>query len=119
MVKSRRIGGMIERYGRRVQIEENGVLKKTRAIIQPLRYKNKMYVSGSFLPPGFADGGHYLYLGNAWARLDLLPADTLIRTDEESYLLKRGEKVLLGDEILYIWAILQSYVEDAFEGGEG
>ena len=119
MVRSTRIQRLIARYGRTVTLEDSAGEKETaKAMIQPLRYKNKMYLEGSFLPPGYLDGGHYLYLGEASLRLDLRARDTVIKTDEESYLLKSGEKVCIGDEVLYIWAVLQPYVEDTLERGE-
>ena len=68
MFSDKLVAGLMERYGRAVRIlspEENAAAIDCRAFVQPLRYKNKMYLNGVYLPSGYDDGRHYLYLGPA------------------------------------------------------
>ena len=115
MFSDKLVVGLMERYGRAVRIlspEENAAAIDCRAFVQPLRYKNKMYLNGVYLPSGYDDGRHYLYLGPADVRLDLMPFGVCVQAGEERYLVKRAEKVHLEDRVLYIWAILQTCGEE-------
>lgn len=101
----------IEDYGRSVEIISSGmVTKTTKAFIQPLRYNNSSYVGGKYVNLGKVDETNFLYIGKNDVRLDLYPLNTIIKTDEESYVVKRAQKVCIKDDIVYIWAILQLYV---------
>ena len=51
---------MIYRYGESIKVVKGKSVLRARAIIQPLMYKNKMYLNGSALPAGTFDGGIYL-----------------------------------------------------------
>lgn len=98
--------------GEEVKIStENGNIK-IMASIQPLRYKYKSYFSEKFIEAGNMDDRNYVYMGDPGARLDLLPFDTLVETSTDKFIVKRAEKVCLGTEIIYIWAMLQKYVEE-------
>lgn len=114
---SQKVARLLEHWGQKVQVVTadeagNALVKEGKAFIQPLRYKNKMYLGGNYLPPGYADGGHYLYIGGPKQRIDLAPFDTVVRTAAESYAVKKAEKVCLKDEVLYVWAVLQRYTEE-------
>ena len=63
---------VLKRYGSDISyrlLDKNGTYTEavsTKAFIQPLRYKNKMYIGNSYLQPGELDGGHYLYMGEIY-----------------------------------------------------
>lgn len=98
--------------GERVEVEtENGTLEVL-ASIQPLRYKYKSYFTENYIEAGNIDDRNYVYMGDPRARLDNLPFDTIIRTETDTFVVKRAEKVCLGTEIIYIWAMLQRYIEE-------
>lgn len=105
---------MIERFGNTVTITMNQEEpKKTKAFIQPLRYKNKMYIDGNFLPGGYIDGGHYLYIGLPQFRLDKSSGDTVITTAQgEPFMVKRAELYAFTDTPVYVWAILTPYEKE-------
>ena len=42
------VGDTIKRYGSSVNILENGESTSAKAFIEPLRYKNKVYVGGQY-----------------------------------------------------------------------
>ncbi|MDQ5983841.1 MAG: hypothetical protein RUMPE_00870 [Eubacteriales bacterium SKADARSKE-1] len=105
----------IEEYGRSVEIISPEMTKKiTKAFIQPLRYKNNSYVGGKYIDLGKVDETNFLYIGKNDIRLDLYPLNTIIKTDEESYVVTRAQKVCIKEDIAYIWAILKLYVEEGY-----
>lgn len=108
----------IKRYGDDVEIVRNGKTIKSKAFIQPLRYKNKMYVSGETLPAGFYDGGHYLYIGLNNVKIDKDYRNIIIYRNNKGYIIRRAENYIMKSKILYIWAILTPYIkpmEDDYE----
>ena len=104
---------MLNKFGRNVEIvSDNDQNISTQAFIQPLRYKDHMYMGGQCIDIGYLKGKNYLYIGSHNVRLDLYPFNTIINTDEESYVVKRAQAVYLGENVLYVWAIIQEHVED-------
>ena len=78
--------------------------------IQPLRYKNKMYLAGVNTQIGYNSEGHYLYIGPPEHDLTVLDGDTLLRAGGVDYRIDRAEKVYRGAEVFYIWAIVRTTV---------
>lgn len=101
-------------FGQSVEVLEpnSSVGVKTKAFIQPLRYKDKMYMGGIYIEPGFLDGSGYLYIGASDVRLDTMPFNSLIKTKECNYVIRKARAVYFQEEILYIWAILQLCIEE-------
>lgn len=100
---------MIGRYGQQCEIVVSGNdrLVKTKAFLNPLLYKNKIYIGGTYLPDGFYDGGHYLYIGRASVRLDNLPFGSVVKFGSDTYIIKRAEQYIVAGECIYTWAVLQ------------
>lgn len=99
----------LKRYGRQCAVKPFGSDKQmsVKAFVNPLLYKNKMYIGGKYLPDGFCDGGHYLYIGEPNLRLDNMPTGTVIVCGEYTYSIKYSEQYFIGSDALYTWAILQ------------
>lgn len=102
----------IRKCGERVEVMVNGTAVETFASIQPIKYKNRSYFSEKYLKLGNTDETNYVYMGEPIVRLDLLPFDTIVRSSGESYVVKRAQKVCVGRQIIYIWGILQRYIEE-------
>ena len=81
-----------------------------RAAIQPLRYKNKMYLYGVNTEIGYNSQGYYLYIGPPEHDLTL-NEDALIIDGDIKYQIDRAEKIKLGEEVLYVWAVVRTVVE--------
>ena len=82
------------------------------AVIQPLRYKNKMYLEDKRLDLGVSDMGYYLYIGPPSHDLsELDPNNYIVRSDSHDYFITRAEKVYLGERVFYIWAVLRRKME--------
>ena len=110
------VSGTIKRYGCRVDILAADKRISTRAFIEPLRYKNKVYVGGQYRRLGLARSEKYLYIG--------LPENTLaentsvIEMNNIKYIVKRCETYYVHDRPVYVWAILLPYggvLEDDYE----
>lgn len=99
---------MINRYGESIRIKNGESIKEARAIIQPLMYKNKMYVSGTSVSAGEVDGGHYQMIAPADAPFGDYK-NTRIETKSSVYTFKRAEVIKAGDTDLYIWAVLAPF----------
>ncbi len=106
---------MMERYGRTVSLSmpDGWHSPQFRAFIQPLRYKNKMYLEGSHTEIGLYDPGYYLYIGPAAHDLTRLAAGACVcAAGGEHYQIDRAERVFIGEKPLYIWAILRSTTQE-------
>ena len=99
------------KYAQKVNVHDAGTVKTCKAYIQPLRYKNKMYLDGIYTEIGFNSQGHYLYIGPPAPDLTSLTDSGYISADGTSYRIDRAEKVYMGEEVFYIWAIIRTIVE--------
>lgn len=79
--------------------------------IQPLRYKNKMYLNGVNTVIGFNSQGHYLYIGPSDHDVTKLPEESWIESGGKKFTVDRAEKVYLKNEVVYVWAIIREIVE--------
>ena len=104
---------IMERFGRqaRLCLPDGWQSENYGAFIQPLRYKNKMYLGGVNTRIGFNREGYYLYLGPPGHDLTALPHGAWIAHGEERYTIDRAELVYFGDEPSHVWAVVRSMVE--------
>ncbi len=106
---------LLQQYGREVSLcTENSVKHSFKALIQPLRYKNKMYLDGIYTEIGFNSQGHYLYIGPPDIDLTVAADGEFLTADGISYQIDRAEKVYNGDKVFYIWAIIRTIVEEKY-----
>ncbi len=105
--------GLFAKHGRSVRIRQpdGSLAAPYHAFIQPLRYKNKMYLYGVNTEIGYNNQGYYLYLGPPEQDVRALAQDSYIQTRDCAYQVDRAEAVYHGDALLYIWAILRTVVE--------
>ncbi|MDO4154278.1 MAG: hypothetical protein Q4E21_05435 [Clostridia bacterium] len=83
-----------------------------RAFLQPLRYKNKMYLEGTYTVLGKDPNGLFLYIGPAKHDITRLQKNGRVTdADGKQYVIQRAEKVCRGDEPFYFWAILKEICE--------
>ncbi len=103
------VAAMINRYGSAVTINNGGEITQTRAFVQPIRYKNKIYIGGRRHVLGAYSNEKYLYIGKP---SDQIVEDvSVIECAGNKYIVKRQETFLTGDEPVYVWAILIAYTE--------
>ncbi len=76
--------------------------------LQPLRYKNKMYVDTHMTELGLDDDGRYVYIGLPCNLLtDNTGNDRKIDINGKSYSVIRAENVFYKGEAIYVWAIIK------------
>lgn len=86
--------------------------KPWRAVILPLRYRNKLYVEEISVPAGMIDRAAYLYIGLPENDLSAFPRGTVFECCNELLTLTHTEKTHLNDENCYVWAIFSLYSKD-------
>lgn len=108
------LNGLMRRYGRKATLHLPDGWYSTRfyCFLQPLRYKNKMYLEGVDTEIGFAGKEYYLYLGPAEHDLQKLGAGVTVRIEKDAFTVSRSEKIYLGEDALYIWAVLIRVVQE-------
>lgn len=106
-----KIDNLIKTFGRTVELNTDSTTKGFKAFIQPLRYKNKMYLDGVYTQIGFNSQGHYLYIGPPDPDLTLAEDNAFLFSDGTKYQIDRAERVYNGDKVFYIWAIIRTIVE--------
>lgn len=102
------------RYGKSMRLSDGAGWYSPyfKAFLQPLRYKNKMYLEGTYTPIGRDTNGLYLYIGPA--DHDLTRLTRLARahdSENREFVIQRAEKVYRGEKVFYIWAILKEVSE--------
>lgn len=82
------------------------------AFIQPLRYKNKLYMNGGFTPIGKNTEEVFLYLGPKEQNFcDDYSNFIIVDSEQKKYIIERAEKVFFKNEVIYIWAIIRKTSE--------
>jgi hypothetical protein len=94
----------IKKYGNNVKIISNENSFLTNAFIEPLRYKNRIYVGGEYRLLGYSRTERYLYVGPA--DIVLSENSSVIEMQDNKYIVKRCEIYYVKDNPIYVWAIL-------------
>lgn len=98
----------INKWGSTFKITQNGETINCKGFIQPLRYKNNMYLNGKSLDAGYFDGGHFLFI--SYGDIGLVNHKVAYFEDTTSkYVVKRADVHTYKDNTLYTWAILKPY----------
>lgn len=107
----------LNRFGRRAFLADSDGWTSTpfHCFLQPLRYKNKMYLYGVNTQIGYNAQGYYLYIGPPEHDLTRLSEETELAIGDERYRIDRAEKVYCGETLCYIWAIVRTVVEESEE----
>ena len=100
-----------EKWGRTLVIKNTDSTQTApfKGFIQPLRYKNKMYLNGVNTVIGFNSQGHYLYIGPP--DHDPEKESCHVESNGKKYTVDRCEKVYFKNEVIYVWAIIREIVE--------
>ena len=104
------VDGEIGRYGSAVTICQDGRRVEARAFVEPLRYRNKIYIGGECRPLGALRREKYLYVGQTTHPLK--ENSSVIESHGEKYLVKRCETYYVKDTSVYEWAILVPWGEE-------
>lgn len=101
---------LISRYGQKIVIEipENNP-KTSKAFIQPLRSDYQSALYGDYQTEDTVE--QYLYIGIPDNKLINAPSETLIKTDSDTYVIKKMENVNISGKVIYERAVLEKYSE--------
>ena len=104
-----KINKSIERWGNDFCVTTKFGTAYSRAIIFPLRYKNKLYVELYPSEVGKIDDGCCMYLGPANVFFN---ADDIVTYQGKNYVTQRFEEIFIMKEIAYCWAVLRPCVSE-------
>lgn len=102
-----------KRYGESVFISDKGWNSEVySAFIQPLTYKNKMYMSGTYNEIGHYNENYCLYIGPPDVLLEKLSKNAFLMTaDGRKYRIIRAERISACGRPFYVWAVIKEYLE--------
>ena len=101
---------LFERYGAPVTLIMEESEWEYKAFIQPMRYKNKMFVDNELTKIGTMDESCFLYIGPPEYKLREGEFGCFITLDDNIFNVVRTETVRLGDSEAYTWAVLREFV---------
>lgn len=106
------VNDVIKRIAEPIKVRIYDDIYEGAAFIQPMRYKNKLYLEMQATELGLNDAECFLYLGPP--EIDFTGSEeyTAIYTDNKSYSVSRADQLIIDGKILYIWAVLNPRVKE-------
>ncbi len=101
----KRIEKFLNRNARPFILVQDGVGTDIKAVLQPMRYKNKMYLDSQYTKLGIVDESSFLML--APAGLDINEHYDFLVDDANQYSFVKVEQIYCLDTPAYTWAILR------------
>lgn len=98
---------ILKGYGRQMVLSGSDGEVKFKALLQPLRYKNKMYLSAVSTELRYDSSRKFLLI--APADVDVSNADgyeCVISDGKNKYITDRSETIMFGQTPLYCWAVV-------------
>ena len=93
----------LRKFGNTVHICRNGRTEVSKAFVQPLRRRHRLYINDRYIPAGYFDNRYLLYIGSPDLPLDDGMRVTCKNTE---YTVVTSEIFTAHDEDIYVWAIL-------------
>lgn len=93
----------IDKYGVDVKLIDGDVEVRTKAFIEPLRYKKTLYIGGGYR--SLKGTNRSLYVGKP--AFDLKEGKTIVDESGIKYLVERAETYTVNGDKIYHWAILK------------
>lgn len=91
------------KFGNTVRISRGGRTEVTKAFVQPLRRRHRLYINDRYIPAGYFDNRYLLYIGPGDRPLE---DGMRIRCKGIWYTVVTAEIFAAHDEDIYVWAIL-------------
>lgn len=93
----------LRRFGNTVYITRSGRTRASKAFVQPLRRRHRLYINDRYIPAGYFDNRYLLYIGPPSQPLD---TGMMVRCGDTAYRVVTAEEFTARDEDIYVWAIL-------------
>ncbi len=103
----KQVTALLQHCGTPFSVTTAGKVISSYAMIQPLRYKSKLYVELQPSEVGRIDDGCFLYLGPASV---VFSADDRLNFSDKKFVVERFENVYLFGKPIYNWAVLRPCV---------
>ncbi len=107
---------IFKRFGRPVTAyDKNGnIVSAAKCYVQPLRYKNKMYLEGVPTEIGLSDSGYFLLLAPPSFDVTESENDGYLSDGNLKYHIDKCDSIYFGEKICYLWAILRQCYPDTY-----
>ena len=101
----------LERYGEKFTVTDknNKVIGKFVAIIEPLRYKNKMYLQGTATEIGYNREDYYLIMASPDIDPKSIDHSCTVSNSSKSFVIDKAELVKVRGVPVYIWLIAKAH----------
>lgn len=93
----------LQKFGNTVHISRGGRTEVTKAFVQPLRRRHRLYINDRYIPAGYFDNRYLLYIGPGDRPLE---DGMRILCKHIWYTVVTEESFAAHDEDIYVWAIL-------------
>lgn len=97
---------LLVRKARPLTLVMDGVGSTIHAVLQPMRYKNKMYLDSNNTKLGMVDESCFLLIGPPEAKL-YENRNFVVDENGRLYSIVKSERVFLLDKPAYTWAIMR------------
>lgn len=106
----------ISKYGRNVKIYNAAgeLVQELNCLIQPLRYKNKMYMQGTPTDIGYDYSGYCLLIAPPCFDAASMSESGYLSDGDKQYHVDRCDEIYFGSEKFYIWAVLREKKADGY-----
>ena len=99
------LSSALRRFGSTVTITRGGRTEVTKAFVQPLRRRHRLYINGKMDVSGYYDNTYRLYIGDSIHHFTCGDGAVISCMGEE-YTVVTSEEFFIRDEEVYVWAIL-------------
>lgn len=98
---------LILRYGQPITITKSltGTPESTQAFIQPLRWDGQSPLYGDYEDTAHTE--QFLYIGPPNFPISTYPSTTIIKAENQNYIIKKAESVYLSGQRIYERAVLE------------
>ena len=103
---SDKVNKFLKTVGEKTTVSVSGEIFHINALIEPMRYKNKLYLEQERTQLGFKDSECFLYLGPAEPDLSGWESETVVKTADRCFSVSRADRIVIGGVTQYIWAVL-------------
>lgn len=105
-MNSHKISCLFKKHGGKIIVKDSTKKHTGFGFIQPLRYKNKIYLGDKYVEAGACGSDYFLLVSDLNTRLLEFDNNADIIFLNKHYGLKTAEVYYKGDSPLYIWAII-------------
>lgn len=113
MALRERIKRAMENHGQKIYIHDGKIQSMPyKAFIQPIRYKNRMYLQDISTVVGRDSKDYFLYIGPYDREIDQENRNFVVESNFTKYSVVKSQPVRFDDQVIYVWAVIKEFVED-------